>query len=301
MLSTTSLIRYALPGGFSAMLSAAYQASYGWAWHRPAVAAISTVQTEPIATIGGAAVVGFAISEIIYQQLDRAYVHCAITIRLPRCIPASWCRRGTCEIALGTFYAADSGAAVLGRLLDLPAFRRALAHAHGITQSHLACQPPPPGATKAERDAYAARLRRHQAALRTYVRLAASTGEPEIHHNYEDRVIAYHAIGLSRVVLCAITAAAVIDVVAKHQQAFATHLASSIEVTVMLAFMVWLTWRLLSANRRSRWLTLVDELSHDLRSWALRHPRELSELAGACSHDNPLTSKPVNRPVSGFH
>jgi hypothetical protein len=280
VLSTTSLIRYALPGGYGILVAGAYEAAYGWAWHRSAASAISTAQVEPIATIGGAVIVGFAVSEIIYQQLDCACLNCVIAIRLPRWMPASWCRRGAYEIAFGTFYAADLGGAVLSRLLDLPAFRQTLGYAHGISQSHLAHRRPPPGATEAQRAAYAARLRRHLAAMHTYVRLAASTGEPEIHRNYEDRIVAYHAIGLSRVMLCTVSGSALIDIAAKHQRAVATHLTSSIEVSVMLAFIVCLTWRLLSANRHNRWVALVEELSHDLRSWALRHPRELSQLAG---------------------
>lgn len=296
MLCTRSLIRYALPGGYGILVAAAYEAAYDWAWHRSAAATISTAQTKPIATIGTAVIVGFAISEVICRQLDCACLYCAIVIRLPRWMPASWRRRGACEITI-TLFAADLGGAVLSRLLDLPAFRQTLAYAHGISGSHLADGRPPPGATETQREAYAARLRRHLAVLHTYARLTASTGEPEILRNYEDRSVAYRAIGLSRVMLCTISGAALIDIVIRHQRAFATHLASSIEVSVMSAVMVCITWRLLSANQHNRWAALVEELSQDLRSWALRHPRELSELGGA-THES---SWPTGRSVRGGH
>lgn len=297
--SARVVTRFALPGGFGVLVGAACATVYGWVWHQSAAAAVAAAQTDPIATVGGIAIFGFAVSEVVYQQLERPCVHCGVTIRLPRWAPARWrrrCRRH--ELALTTFYATDLGGAVLSRLLDLPLVAQALAHAHDIDPRQLAVGRPSPGATGAERDAYAMRVRHNLAALHSFVRLAASTGEPEIHRNYADRTATHRAIGLSRIMLCAISAATPIDVVARHQRAFATHLTASIEASAVLTLGACIVWRLLSANRRERWMAIVDELGQDLRSWALRHPRELCELAGVT---HPPASVPrADRPARSF-
>lgn len=291
------LIRYALPGGYGLLMAVVLEAVYGWAWHKHVEEVISTARADPLATIGGAVIVGYVVCELIYHQLSRPCVHLGMTAKLPAWAPAGLRRRfGERTLTLCTVYGEDLGGKVFACLLSIPTMRRALEHAHGIDVADLSKQAPARCASRGERDAYARELGDRLCALHSLLRLAAATGEPDIQRNYAGQTDIYHAIGVSRVVLIAMSAVAAIDVAAKHRHAFVTHLGPSIGVTVVLLLMMWMTWRLMNANRRHRCEVMVRELVHDLRSWALRHPRQLETLAAA-DRDDYLISLDRGLPV----
>jgi hypothetical protein len=285
------LVRYALPGGYGLLTAIVCEAVYGWAWRQSVGELISTARSDPILTAGGAVIVGFVIYELIYRLLDRRCIHLDVAVRLPAWTPESWRRRfGERALTLCTIYADDLGGEVFASLHDIPPIRRALEQAHGVDFTDLPGKAPRRGASQAEREAYAGKLSQRLFALHSLLRQASATGEPEIERNYARHADDFHAVGVSRATLIAISVTVAIVIIAKHWHAFVTHLAPSLGVTAMLLAVIWLALRAMSANRRHLWEVTTGELIHDLRNWALRHPQQLAPLAATHYDDYAVSA-----------
>ncbi len=276
------LIRYAIAGGYAIMIGAFYEAVYGWAWKEAVDEVVLMSRADAFTTIGGAVAVGFVLDQL-YSAFDRPPVRFAFTPRLPRWAPQRLrAAVGGFTLRLQLFGAADVSDKVLRALQDLPAAERAFKRAFSGGATALSAERREGARSSTER---AHRLDEANHLLSSVLNLTYSSGDGQIARSYAAIEDIYHALGACQAALIAISLATAVDVAAKHSGAFAAHLGPSLAVTALALALIWGSNRVISVNRRRRWLAMTDQLRNDLRAWALRHPQLLSELAkdgGSC-------------------
>jgi hypothetical protein len=270
------LIRYAITGSYAIMIGAFYEVVFGWAWKESVDEIIPTARADAITTIGGAVAVGFVLYQL-YSAFERPYKQLQLTIRSPRWVPAKLRKVADGRtLRLRFFGAVDVSGEVLHALHDLPMAERALRRAFGCGPNTLVCR------GQARSDAQASdvqALDEGASLLNSVLNLTYSSGDGQIARSYAALEDIYHALGACYAALIAISLTAALDVVAIHGRAYLDHLGPSLAVTGLALLLIWGSHRVIKVNRRRRWLAMTDQLSKDLRAWALRHPQLLSQLA----------------------
>jgi hypothetical protein len=269
------LIRYAIAGSYALMIGAFFEVLFGSAWKESVDEIIPTAKADPITTIGGAVAVGFVLYQL-YSAFDRPPVQLTFTIRFPRWLPARLRKIADGRtLCLRLFGAVDVSDEVLHGLHDLPMAGRALRRAFGCSPHVLT----PEGQTRSAQERDVESLDEGTNLLNSVLNLTYSSGDGQIARSYAALEDIYHALGACDAALIAVSLAALLDIVAIHSDAFLEHLGPSLAVTGLMLMLILGSHRVIKVNRRRRRLAMTDQLRKDLRAWALRHPRLLSQLA----------------------
>lgn len=284
---TRKLVRYAIPGGYAALICVVLEGLFGWAWQRPADEIIGTAGVTVIATIGGAIVIGF-----IHHQIYVAFYGSGIDHALSK--PRRW-MPAVLRVRLRHPRTHDFAGFVLEGMMEITGARLALERAYELRHGIAPCVAPRK-ASVFERARYAETLTERECALHSLLAMLADCGERQMLADYREQADDYHLLGVCRVTLVSIVLAAIVDVLAKHQQAFAAHLQRSVGVSVLSLLMFCGGWLVMSVNRRRIWLKMALQLRNGLRCWALRNPLALAEMAAENRVVEPLVTASHSRP-----
>jgi hypothetical protein len=261
------LIRYAITGGYALMIAAFYEAVFGWAWKESVEGLIPTTKADAFTTIGGAVAVGFVLYQL-YSALERPRPDLSLKLAVPRWLPLAGRRLSralTLRMRIPSFNETDPSSNVLDALHEIPAVQQALQHAYRCA-----------GTEKRESEAA---LEQDANVLNSVLNLTYSSGDGQIARSYAALEDLYHALGACHAALVAISVATALDILAAHGEAYLDHLWPSLAVTLLVLLLIWGSHAVLKVNRRRRRQAMTNQLSNDLRAWALRHPQLLRQLA----------------------
>lgn len=262
------LIRYAIPGGYALMIAAFMETQFGWAWKESVEGLVPITKADAFTTIGGAVAVGFVLYQL-YSALERPHLELRLRLRVPRWLPLAGHRLSrTPTLRIPSFGQRDPSSEVLDALHEIPAVQQVLRNAYRCP-ARDGCQP-----TESEEA-----VERDANVLNSVLNLTYSSGDGQIARSYAALEDLYHALGACHAALIAISVATALDILAAHGHAYLAHLGPSLAVTALTLLLILGSHSVLKVNRRRRWQAMTNQLSNDLRAWALRHPQLLRQLS----------------------
>jgi hypothetical protein len=259
-------IRYVLPGGLAVLIAAIFEVLYGWAWETNLVQVINVAKENPLTTVGGAVILGFALYQLYY-----AFYRPIVRVRLPSL------HRDRLIYPIKT---SDVGGAVLKHLQGDEIAERAIVGGCKLEWGIGEWEWKPVIRSAQERIDYVDALSERNSAVRTLLNLTSDTGDTHIKESYTELADIYHALGACRAALGTMFSVALVVVAVEHNGQFGEHLARSILATAAALVLGGGAWYTIRVNRRDTLRTMTAQLGNDLRIWARRNQLLLTTLVG---------------------